>query len=245
MLGYSGRRAAVTALALLGLLLSGCDSDTPKASSSPTPSPTPSPAGTDLYFYPPVEGAKLEYTNSGAISGTMKITVREVTGGDARTVTVEEVNDGSGTPVTVERGFVTGPDGGLSIDAGVFAASAPGISVQAAGDDVRIPPIAELEAGKSATGKTSVTYSAAGVKGRTEVTYTATGGGFEPVTVPAGSVEAYTVKLDLTFGTGIAGITGGTARFWFRPGFGLVKQETSVGGLTLRTELTSTTVPLA
>src|SRR5690606_27371452 len=135
-------------VALLGIFTSACTSAGPQPSPSPDGEASPAAttpgeggeAGADaLYFYPPVEGATLRLTNSGATASTSDVTVNSVTtGADGTTVAVTEVVSGSADPVTVERTFRTGPDGSLSIDAGAFGASAPGFTVTATGDDIAI-----------------------------------------------------------------------------------------------------------
>lgn len=247
--------AAITFVVLTSLTACGGDAVPGPTATSAAGSPAASAAGDEtpstsaenaLYFYPPVNGATIKLTNTGAVGGTTDVTVRTVvSGADQQTVTVKEVNSGSGTPVTVERTFRTGPDGSLSIDASAFGASAPGFRVTATGDDVLIPPITDLETGRSSTGKTFVEFTGSGVTGRNDVTYVVTGAGFKPVTVKAGSVEAYVVKLELNIKSSFAGVANGTATYWFRPGFGLVRQETTVAGSTIVTELTSTSVPFA
>lgn len=254
------RRLAPSALAALGAILLGlsaCDSGaatdpatSPPASSGPS-APVTQPPGTTaenaLYFYPPVEGAKLVMSNSGGVTGTSEVTVTGVdSGADGQTVTVKEVNAGAGsTPVTVDRKFRTAADGSLHIDATAFGATAPGFTAAASGDDVVIPSIADLESGKSTNGKTFVEYRGSGVTMRNDVTYVVTGGGFTSVSTKAGTMEAYLVKLALDINSSVAGAVKGTATYWFKPGFGLVRQETEVAGVTLVSELTSSSVPFA
>jgi hypothetical protein len=106
-------------------------------------------------------------------------------------------------------------------------------------------PVAELEAGEKGTGRTAVEVSGPGLDGRSQpVTYTVTGTGTESVTVPAGTAEAYVVALDLDLGAGFAGVTEASGKFWLKPGFGLVKQEITISGLTLTSELAKSSVPL-
>jgi hypothetical protein len=245
------RWLALPAALVLALTVTACDSagDDPATSASNAPattgSPTPAtaPADTGLYFYPPVEGAKLEYGLGGVVSGTTSVTVDSVTeGAQGKTVTVTEKGNGA----AVEREFVTRPDGGLTVDIGTFGASAAGFSVEGSGEDLAVPPVADLEAGKKGTGRTAVEVSGPGVDGRSQpVTYTVTGTGAESVTVPAGTAEAYTVNLDLDLGAGFAGVTEASGKFWLKPGFGLVKQEITISGLTLTMELASSSVPLS
>jgi len=247
------------AVAVLGLLvpLAACDGDgdgsggsTPPPTSPPAPATSAPPdagaAGDALYFYPPVEGATLTYALGGMASGTSEVVVDSVTtGGDGDVVTITETVNSGGTPVTVERSFTTGPDGGLTVSAAAFAASAPGMEVTATGDDLTIPPISELEAGGTASGETFVEFSGAGFDGRSDVVYTISGRGFESVTVPAGTVEAYAVELDLQLENSTVGSVEGTMTYWFLPGFGMVRQDFDLGPITGTTELSESSEPVA
>jgi hypothetical protein len=242
------RWLALPAALVLAIAASACDSpadEGPAANQPATTTAPPSaaaPADTGLYFYPPVEGATLEYKLGGVVSGTTSVTVDSVTeGSGGRTVTVTE----KGTAPAAKREFVTRADGGLTIDIGAFAASAAGFTVEGAGEDVTVPPVADLEAGKKGTGRTAVEVSGPGLDGKSQsVKYTVTGAGTESVTVPAGTAEAYAVTLDLDLGAGFAGVTEASGKFWLKPGFGLVKQEITISGLTLTSELAQSSVPL-
>lgn len=246
MIKPSRRWLALPAALVLALPVTACDSadEAPAANQPATTTAPPSaaaPAGAGLYFYPPVEGATLEYTLGGVVSGTNSVTVDSVAeGADGRTVTVTEKGSGP----AAERRFVTRSDGGLTVDVGAFGASAAGLTVKGTGDDVAVPPIADLDAGEKGTGRTSVEVSGPGLEGERQVTYTVTGAGAEPVTVPAGTTEAYAITLDLDLGEGFAGVTTASGKFWLKPGFGLVKQEVTISGLTLTTELAKSSVPL-
>jgi len=239
------RWLALPAALVLALPVTACDSagdEAPAANQPAATSASPSAsAGTGLYFYPPVEGATLEYTLGGVVSGTNAVTVDTVAeGADGRTVTVTEKGSGP----AAERTFVTRGDGGLTVDIGAFGASAAGLSVKGTGEDVAVPPVTDLEAGEKGTGSTSVEVSGPGLEGEHKVTYTVTGGGTESVTVPAGTAEAYLITLDLDLGAGVAGVTKASGKFWLKPGFGLVKQEISIAGLVMTTELAKSSVPL-
>jgi hypothetical protein len=242
------RWLAWPAALVLALPVTACDSagkDAPAANQPATTTAPPTsaaPAGTGLYFYPPVEGATLEYTLGGVVSGTTSVTVDAVTdGAGGREVTVTE----KGTAPAAKREFVTRPDGGLVVDIGAFAASAAGFTVEGAGEDVTVPPVADLEAGRKGTGRTAVEVSGPGLDGRSQpVTYTVGSAGTEAVTVPAGTTEAYAITLDLDLGAGFAGVTEASGTFWLKPGFGLVKQQVTISGLTLTSELAKSSVPL-
>ncbi|MFC0527392.1 TapB family protein [Phytohabitans kaempferiae] len=243
------RWLALPAALVLALPVTACGSggDEAPAANAPAPTGAPSteaaaPADTGLYFYPPVEGATLEYTLGGVVSGTTSVTVDSVVqGAEGRTVTVTE----KGTGGAAEREFVTRSDGGLTVDIGAFGAAAAGFEVRGSGDDVAVPPVADLEAGTKGTGRTAVEVRGPGLDGRSQqVRYTVTGVGTESVTTPAGTAEAYAISLDLDLGQGIAGVTEASGKFWLKPGFGLVKQEVTISGLTLTTELAKSSVPL-
>jgi hypothetical protein len=245
--------------ALVGLFASACGGadtttdagggggagSTAASSSEATPTSEAAEASA-LYFYPPVEGASLTFKNSGAVAGTTTVTVQKVTAGaDGQTVTAAEVNHGAGTPVTVERTFLTSPGGSLRIDAAAFGASAPGFKVTASGDDVAIPAISELDSGKTSAGKTFVEFSSSSVGGRSDVTYSVTGIGFADVKVPAGEFRAYVVEFTADIKSSFASFNNtakSTIRYWLVPGFGLVRQEATVGGQTLVTELSASSV---
>ena len=137
----SRRWLALPAALVLALPVTACESggeEAPAANQPATTTAPPSaaaPADTGLYFYPPVEGATLEYKLGGVVSGTTSVTVDSVTeGSGGRTVTVTE----KGTAPAAEREFVTRADGGLTIDIGAFAASAAGFTVEGAGEDVTV-----------------------------------------------------------------------------------------------------------
>ncbi|BCB91661.1 hypothetical protein [Phytohabitans suffuscus] len=241
------RWLALPAALVLALPVTACDSagDQAPAANQPAATSAPpsaaAPAGGGLYFYPPVEGATLEYTLGGIVTGTNSVTVDSVTGrAGGQVVTVTEKGSGA----AAEREFVTGADGGLTVDIGAFGASAAGLTVKGTGDDVAVPPVADLDAGRKGTGSTAVEVSGPGLEGEHKVTYTVTGTGTEPVTVPAGTTQAYAVTLDLDLGEGFAGVTEASGRFWLKPGFGLVKQEITIAGLTLTSELAKSSVPL-
>ncbi|GAA4450005.1 TapB family protein [Phytohabitans houttuyneae] len=242
----SRRWLALPAALVLALPVTACDSaeQAPAGNQPVTTTAPPSaaaPADTGLYFYPPVEGATLEYTLGGLVTGTNSVTVDSVTDGEGgRTVTVTEKGSGP----AAERTFVTRRDGGLIVDVGAFGASAAGLTVKGSGEDVAVPPVADLDAGKKGTGRTSVEVSGPGLAGEHQVSYTVTGTGTESVTVPAGTTEAYAITLDLDLGKGFAGVTTASGTFWLKPGFGLVKQEVTISGLTLTAELAKSSVPL-
>lgn len=200
-----------------------------------------------LYYYPPVEGATLTYDHStGFGASTTEVTVNSVTSDpDGQTVVVTEVvNSADGQPVTVERTLHTGADGSLRLSADAFGVFGAGFEVTATGDDIAIPPIADLESGEESSGNTFVELSGPGMNMRNDVTYTVTGAGQESVTVPAGTAQAYVVELQLDITSSIAGAATGTGRYWFVPGFGLVRQEFSVSIMSGTTELVSSSVPL-
>lgn len=248
----------VAALGLLGLLASACGGDGDPAGDPATSAPASSPtAGTGdgetpgdaaadgLYFYPPVEGATLTMANSGGGASTTEVTVDRVAAeGGGQTVSATETVAGAGEPVEVERIFRTGADGSLTIDAAAFGASGAGTEVTAVGDDVLIPPISELESGSSSTGETFVELAGAGFSGRMDVSYTVTGDGFTSVTVPFGTVDAYVVQLDLDIESSLAGAVDGASTYWIVPGFGVVRQEVTIAGAALVSELTASSVPL-
>lgn len=243
-----GAIVAVVALGTLAGCSGGVEPSSPGATDATT-SGAAAPgdgAANALYFYPPVEGATLNYTNSGFDSSTTEVTVDSVTSGpDGQTVVVTEVISASmGEPVTVERTLHTGPDGSLSINAGAFGAFGSGFSVTAEGEDIVIPPIADLESGEVASGETFVEVAGPGLTMRNEMAYEVTGVGSESVTVPLGTVQAYVIDVELDITSSVAGATTGSGRYWFVPGFGLVKQEFTILALTGTTELTASSVPL-
>jgi hypothetical protein len=242
---------AVVVLATLG----ACSNDSspaadPGATTAPVETATGEPGNSlenGLYFYPPVEGATLSYTSGGALgSTTSEVTVESVTSdADGQTVTVTEIIDsGTGQPVTVQRSLRTGADGSLWLNAGAFGAFGDNFTVTAEGDDVLIPSIEDLRAGDVSDGNTFVELTGSGLTMRSDVTYLVSGTGLETVTVPAGTTEAYVVKIRLDMTNNITGASTGTGRYWFVPGFGLVRQEFEVMGMTITTELVSSSVPL-
>ncbi|MBX6748994.1 MAG: hypothetical protein IRY85_04865 [Micromonosporaceae bacterium] len=245
--------AAVLLLVPLTACSGGSELSTPSDSGATT-----TPAGTTtsapdqaiengLYYYPPVQAATLKYESSGGLgAATTDVTVNSVTSGaDGQTVAVTEViSSAGGQPVTVERTLHTGADGSLRMNAGAFFAFGAGFTVAAEGDDIVIPSVADLEAGKESTGSTFVELSGSGMSMRNDVSYTIKGAGRESVTVPAGTAEAYVVELELDITSSIAGAATGHSRYWFVPGFGLVRQEFTVTVMSGTTELVSSSVPL-
>jgi hypothetical protein len=249
--------SSAAAAVLLLLPLTACSGDsepsTPSDSGTTTAPVETTAGGPDqaienaLYYYPPVEGATLKYETSGGMGGgTTDVTVNSVTsGGDGREVVVTEVISSTmGEPLTVERTLRTGADGSLRMSAGSFFAFGAGFTVTAEGDDIVIPSVADLEAGEESSGNTFVELSGSGMSMRNDVTYTVTGTGRESVTVPAGTAEAYVVEIQLDISSSIAGAQTGSARYWFVPGFGLVRQEFAVTVMSGTTELVSSSVPL-
>lgn len=249
--------AAVAAFLAL-IPLTACSNDS-EPSTSPDSGTTTTPAETTtgepeqssenhLYFYPPVEGATLKYeTSGGMVAGTTDVTVNSVTSGaDGETVTVTEVvSSAAGEPVTIQRTMHTAADGSLRMNAGsFFGFGSAGFTVTTEGDDIVIPPVADLEAGRETSGSTFVEMSGAGMSMRNDVNYTVKGAGRESVTVPAGTAEAYVVEISLDINSSVAGATTGTGRYWFVPGFGLVRQEFAVTVMSGTTELVSSSVPL-
>lgn len=240
-------------LGLVVPLAAACDQDGDGSDgSAPAPTGPPAdatsapaddaPAGQALYFYPPVEGATLTYTSPDV---TSEVAVDSVTSGNGGVVvTATETAAGDGGPVTVDRTFTTGPDGSLSIGASTFAAAAPGIEVTGTGPDVTFPSISALESGDTATGETFVEFTGPIIGGRSDVTYTVSGRGFESVTTPAGSAQAYVVELAMEVEHSTFGSVQGQMVFWFAPGFGLLRQEVDLEPTSTTIELTQSSVPL-
>mgnify|MGYP006976742325 CR=1 FL=1 len=247
--------SAAVAAALALIPLTACSSD---SEPSPTTGTTTAPVETTtedagqaiengLYYYPPVEGATLRYQNSGGTgASTLDVTVTSVTSsGDGQTVAVTEVvGSDAGQPVTIERTLQTGADGSLRLNAGTFGAFGPNFEVTAEGDDIVIPSVADLQAGKQSSGSTFVEMSGSGMTMRTDMTYTVTGVGWESVTVPAGTVEAYLVEIQFEGTNSVMGAVTARGRYWFVPEFGLVRQEFSIAMMSGTTELVSSSVPL-
>jgi hypothetical protein len=253
--GLGRTRRAVSSVSLAALLalvpLTACSSDS-ESSTSPDSGAATTPAGsagseqsseTAAYFYPPVEGATLTYRNSLDIGEfTTEVTVNSVTSGaDGQTIVATEVSTGDET-VTVERTLRIAPDGSLhlSITPGLTYAFGPWLGLTYEGDDIVIPSLADLEAGRTSSG-TFVEIEEDGERG--DIAYTVRGAGREQVTVPAGTAEAYVVEIDLTFTMDNETVSR-TGRYWLVPGFGQVRQEigSSLGDITI--ELVSSSVPL-
>lgn len=236
--------------ALLAMFGAGCPGNSEDAAvASETPlHEEDAPDG--LYWYPAEEGAELTYTNSGAMGeGVTQVTVTSVqSGSDGVAVSAQEVvTDAAGSTVDVERTFVTGSDGSLLIDVEAFGAMAPGMTISATGDDIRIPSIEDLEAGGAAEGTTFVEMEGSGISFRNDIAYTVAGGGIESVTVPAGTWDAYRVDVSLEVTSSMTGtFATGTSSYWFVPGFAVVREESTMegGGMstTITTELTESTV---
>jgi hypothetical protein len=245
--------AAVAAVLAL-VSLTACSKDS-ESSTSPDSSAPTTPAETtgapeqsiddSLYFYPPVEGATLRYEVGGLAPGTVDVTVNSVTSGaDGQTVAATQVVTAQGESVTVEQTVRTGADGSLSLDAATFFASGTGFTVTGVGDAIVIPPVADLEAGRESSGSTFVEMESAGLSMRNDVTYTVRGAGYESVTVPAGTTEAYVVEIQLDITSSVVGAQSGSGRYWLVPGFGLVRQEFAIAMINNSMELVSSSVPL-
>lgn len=259
-MGILGRqRRAGAVLAALALVVTACSGGDPEpAADDPTPAPTatseaaPEPdasesadvlaagqvrdPGKALWFYPPVDGAMLTFTQT--ISGEASTLAGTVTAVDGGTVSVsEDVGEG----VIVDRRFTTTVEGGTVFDPDGFFASGEGFEVTAAGDSMQVPTIDVMEAGTATSGSTFVEFSGSGFSGRNDVEYTVAGGGFESVTVPAGTYDAYRVDITLDITTSQGQTFSGTGSYWFVPGFAVVKSTLDVGQL-VTVELTGSTV---
>ena len=161
-------------------------------------------------------------------------------GEDGQTVVATEVVTVGGTPVTAERRMRIASDGSLHLDPadGVFFPVSPEIDIPDKGDDVVIPSLADLEAGRTSSGTTYTVEEGT----RYDITYSVRGAGREQVTVPAGTVEAYVVEMEFELESSDGIVTAdGTNRYWIVPGFGVVRQEFGEFGTA---ELVSSSVAL-
>jgi hypothetical protein len=239
--------SAAVAAALALVPLTACSSDSepstsPEATTTQGAGPEQS-SETATYFYPPVEGATLTYRNSMDIGEfTTEVTVNSVTSSaDGQTVVATEVSTGDET-VTTERTLRIAPDGSLhlSIAPGVTYAFGTWLGLTYEGDDIVIPSLADLEAGRTSSGR-FVEIQDDGE--RTDIAYTVRGAGREEVTMPAGTAEAYVVAIDFEL-TWDNETLARAARYWLVPGFGQVRQEidSPLGDITV--ELVSSSVPL-
>jgi len=254
--GVGRPRRAVSSAAVAALLalipLTACSSDSDSSTTPDSGAPTtPADTGgseqsseTATYFYPPVQGATLTYRNSMDIGEfTTEVTVNSVTsGGDGQTIVATEVSTGDET-VSVERSMRIASDGSLhlSVTPGITYAFGPWLGLTYEGDDIVIPSLADLEAGRTSSG-TFVEIEDDGERG--DIAYTVRGAGREQVTVPAGTAEAYVVEIEFEFTDKENENVSRTGRYWLVPGFGQVRQEigSPLGDITI--ELVSSSVPL-
>lgn len=223
--------------------------------SSASADPTASTAGvvhrsSGLYMYPRVKGAVLSYHNS-LVDTRTTYTVTDVSADAAgERVRVNESTTVGGQTTSVVRSYLTTAAGGLRIDPTAGLASSPGYKLVDRGEDYVVPPIAELEAGKTSTGKTFTKFTINGQAGRVDTTYSIKGVGYRTVSVPAATVQAYGVALTSTsvtselVGPKIPDVTG-TVTYWILPGFGAVKQEHDLSGLILTVDLIASSLPVA
>lgn len=204
---------------------------------------------TRLYFFPPVEGAEFTFSNDAGIGDT-HFRVVDVEGGpDGQTVRIEYNIPGE-ADATVEAAYVTPADGGLIMPVSQFfmsmnsASSAFGGQMQLdiSGDDLVIPPIEEMEAGATTDGSVAVEMTMEGMSFSSESSFTVRGAGYESVTIPLGTYEAYVVEVDFTMQLEFGPSTDMAIRYWLLPGYGRIRQETTVNGTTTVEELSASTV---
>ena len=238
--------AVVVLLALIPL--AACSSDSEPSTAPDSGATTPAGSGGSeqneaaTHYYPAIEGATLTYQISTGLGDfTTEVTVNAVTSGaDGQTIAATEVSTGDES-ATAERRIRIAPDGSLhlGIDAGLFFALGPATGVTYEGDDIVIPSLADLAAGRTSSG----TFVEVTDGERLDVAYTVRGVGREEVTVPAGRAEAYVVEMAFEVAES-SGTTSYTGRYWLAPGFGLVRQEFESGLGTVTAELVSSSVPL-
>lgn len=204
---------------------------------------------TRLYFFPPVEGAEFTFSNDAGI-GDMHFRVVDVEGGpDEQTVRIEYTIPGE-ADATVEAAYVTPADGGLIMPVSQFFMSMNSTSpafgsqmqLEISGDDLVIPPIEEMEAGATTDGSVTVEMTMEGMSFSSDSSFTVRGAGYESVTVPLGTYDAYVVEVDFTMQLEFGPSTDMAIRYWLLPGYGRIRQETTVNGTTTVEELSASTV---
>jgi hypothetical protein len=252
-------RKAVAAVAVAAMLFTAACSDDSAGGSDGEPTGQ-STASTDqsgdeqaavnedqLYFYPPVQGAELTISS-------------EPDGGES-SVTVVGVDDsGAGQQVRIKQVFATtegleidaaytaGNDGSLTLDIEMFLMGMSGmagmeeVAVDFDGDNMVIPSIEAMEAGETTSGSVTMTMSLEGFNIQNETTFTVSGVGYESVTTALGTFDAYVVPVDMQMESTMVGSTEGEIRYWFVPGFGWVKMQAGLPGMTAVSEVTASTV---
>jgi len=250
-------RAFIAVAVAATLVTAACSSDTPASTDGDQTgqSSTTGPGsgeqseirGDQLYFYPPVEGAELTVITDGDGSqSTVRVVGVEETAAGQIVRVSQSFGDADG--LTVEATYTTGRDGSLILEVDSFLLSTTempemdGIATEASGDDMVIPAIEDLEAGKTTSGTAVVTMGMEGFEISNETTFTVSGQGYESVTTALGTFEAYVVDVALTIESNFVGTQEGSIRYWFVPGFGWIRQETSIGGMTIVNEVTASTV---
>jgi hypothetical protein len=193
-----------------------------------------------LYMLPPAVGAQVEM-------GNLTLTVEEVTS-SAGAVTVEATEQwGSDERFVFERLYRTEADGSLVLRPQDVLGS-PGTPSRptAVGDDIVVPPIAELERGAAVEGSTFVEYEDQDRDDGTwdaSLRYEIEGDGYETVDTDIGTFEAYVVTV-FGFGERNGDAHPSLIRFRFVPGWGLVKFTADEGGPNSTVIVTATTAAI-
>ena len=246
---------AVVAVAAT-LLTTGCSGDDPDVSGGEPTGPAAAtgapgaqePAVDDdrLHFYPPVAGAQLTITNDvdGSESTVTVVSVQD--GSAGQTIQIHQVFAGT-DGLEVEAGYTAGTDGSLTLEIEMFLLAMTSVAdaegaVEASGDDMVIPSIEDLESGATSSGTAEIAMTTNGFEISNETSFTVSGAGYESVTTALGTFEAYVVDVDLSIVSSLGPTAEGTIRYWFVPGFGWVRQETTVNGMTIVNEVSSSTV---
>lgn len=236
------------------LFTAACSSDDPTPTGGDPIPATGDPGGEEattdgdgLYFYPPVEGAELTITSDVDSNESMVTVVGVDDSGDGQTVRINQVFTGT-EGLEVEAEYTTGSDGSLILEIDAFLLGTVEmpetgeITTEASGDDMVIPAIEDLEAGETTSGAATITMGNGGFELDIETSFTVSGAGYESVTTALGSFEAYVVDVALTMESDLIGASEGSVRYWFVPGFGWVRQETAIDGLTMVHEVSASTV---
>lgn len=252
------RRVVALAVATGALAATAaCGDDTP-TDEAPAPDPTGQPSaasdpgaeagGDGLHFYPPVVGAELTISNDAGTPDSTVTVVSVDDGTDGQTVQIQQTVPGA-DQVEVEAAYTARADGGLVLELDMFLLAVTSLTegdedmnVEASGDDMVIPSIEDMESGATTEGAAVINMSMDGFELSNEASWTVAGSGFESVTTPLGTFEAYVVDVDLALQSSLGPSAEGAIRYWFVPGFGWVRQQTTIDDLSMVNEISASTV---
>ena len=255
------RRVAVLAVATGALAATAACGEDTAAGESPAQEPSAGPTATGdaggpddavdgdrLYFYPPVSDAVLTISSDAGTPDSTVTVVGVDEGADGQTVRIRQEIPGA-DQIDIEAAFTAAGDGSLVLEFDMFLLGltplleqAEEMTVTASGDDMVIPAIEDMESGATTEGEAVIEMSVEGFVLRNESAWTVRGSGYESVTTALGTFDAYVVDVDLSLESSMGPSAEGAIRYWFVPGFGWVRQQTTIDDISMTHEISASTV---